>query len=604
MTDVDKWLEVLEGEDLDRIRSQYRQRMADSLRVAKNYTGTEESYRAVMTKAEGLEAWMRDTFHLEGTQAPPPELEIAVEQSFGKSGECPIDRVLSIASERFSHRLATQMELLKIKKIKLHGLLLPSKKRGELALKSEPEGEAKERYRRYQERLSSLVQLLNEKGVFTDDIIIGEGDEPTKMGRQEGYNLIEIPRLNRQVLICDEVGEATFVVRAIFSREVFLRFTKDELLESFPDRVVQVIHTDREAWLKKLRVLLFENNAISGKVDLNLREQVTSAIKARYPTSAAWMKTGAIERRNLEFLGYKLTALSGILGGPASPFTFSDSLQMGLLIYGQEDAALQRAVKLESGDLDEWRLVLMKRFPALPSFMKEGINNFPKIEEYGFDAILRKLKISFVGFAGQKEKLDLAAFIFGELEVIQKAREQCEVERERDEDLAENPGKYRAAFLKLFPHAKDWIDLPSASRRELIVEGMSYFKLLGAFALGNQAVHYEPALRFGLLMYEGEERELIEKALTEEQLFDDPAALRADFLRRYPNASSLIGLSWAERKKLKVGRHPIERVARELGFQFDGRQFDEAAYINFAHFFFPEDAELAEDVAVFQLEKE
>ena len=53
---------------------------------------------------------------------------------------------------------------------------------------------------KFKERLKNLLLTLSENGIYSDDIILISGDVMNNMMRKESYTIIEIPKLNREVL--------------------------------------------------------------------------------------------------------------------------------------------------------------------------------------------------------------------------------------------------------------------------------------------------------------------------------------------------------------------------------------------------------------------
>ena len=85
------------------------------------------------------------------------------------------------------------------------------------------------------------------------------------MMRQLSYALIEIPRLNKQILVCDQIGEATFVVDGIFSRETLLSLSKEKLQQQYPDKVRRIIYNNIKQWMEELLAAVFYEWAKEGE---------------------------------------------------------------------------------------------------------------------------------------------------------------------------------------------------------------------------------------------------------------------------------------------------------------------------------------------------
>lgn len=587
------WLQEI-GRDLGELRTAYRERVAAAVAAAQGYDGREASYKSVMGGAEALESWMQSTFGLPSKVAVPAELERALAQTFEVTEGGSVNEVLTVASDRFTTLLAEQLEQLKIKKLKIHGVIFPPGEGKErTADLADSEGEDRVDGRRPLDRLTPLLRMLNENGIFVDDLLIGEGDEPVGLPRSESYLLLEIPRLNRQVLVCNEVNEGTYVILGVFDAQVFVDCPKDKLLERFPGRVTMVVHRETAAWLEAIRGYLFRDNPIEDKLDLELREQLVLDLRRQFPDSQSWFnRRSHAARRAIQSCGKKLGAISKSLGGPADPYTELAFLRLGLSIYGAQDTFLQRRIHLLEGDEEVWRTVLKEKFPVEADFLKASVNKFPPIEGFKLDAILTLLKIPRAG-SERQTLLNLGQFVFGESEALQLARRKHEAYLTAAEDVPRDKGKYRNAFLKRFPKAEDWMDFSTYDRQRLFIEEVSLHQIMQGFGLIPEIGRYKESLDFALLMYEGEERDKIVIELEAEKCMEDPALLRAELFRRHPSVEEWIALPWPARKSFRVGRHnSLGLVAGALGFSGQALK-DDVSYLSFVQMLFPEHAGLA-----------
>lgn len=98
-----------------------------------------------------------------------------------------------------------------------------------------------------------LYQLLREEGI-DEDIIDTAGIVRPGMMRGESYHLVEIPKVERQVLVCDEEGEATFVSNREMPINFYLENDKKTLMET--PGISRVIFRDTEQWRFEMRALL------------------------------------------------------------------------------------------------------------------------------------------------------------------------------------------------------------------------------------------------------------------------------------------------------------------------------------------------------------
>src|SRR5690606_21285793 len=78
-------------------------------------------------------------------------------------------------------------------------------KRNEYQIRTEP-------------RLAALITHLRNNGIngqsiYIDDLVITKGAVHKDMMRQHPYAIVQIPRLDAEIAVCDQIGETTFVKR-------------------------------------------------------------------------------------------------------------------------------------------------------------------------------------------------------------------------------------------------------------------------------------------------------------------------------------------------------------------------------------------------------
>ncbi|HVY13191.1 MAG TPA: hypothetical protein VHB73_06470, partial [Alphaproteobacteria bacterium] len=80
-----------------------------------------------------------------------------------------------------------------------------------------------------QPRLAILVKLLHGLEIYSDDLIIRVGTIFEDKIRQLPYVLIDIPRIGRQIAICDQYGQVTFVSQGIQQASFWAGYSKSEI---------------------------------------------------------------------------------------------------------------------------------------------------------------------------------------------------------------------------------------------------------------------------------------------------------------------------------------------------------------------------------------
>lgn len=105
-----------------------------------------------------------------------------------------------------------------------------------------------------QPRLSWLIEGLSKIGIYTDDILLHVSKVDPNMVRNKPYVVVEIPRLNKQIAVCDLKGEITFVSSEILDPALFEKCNK-LLLKSLP-QIKAVRFTTPDDWAQKINGLL------------------------------------------------------------------------------------------------------------------------------------------------------------------------------------------------------------------------------------------------------------------------------------------------------------------------------------------------------------
>ena len=78
-------------------------------------------------------------------------------------------------------------------------------------------------------RLTMVVQLMQKMGIQPNELRIYTGIADPEKVRKLPYIIVEIQTLNKQIAVCDQVGEITFVSNQIESEEFWRNITKPEL---------------------------------------------------------------------------------------------------------------------------------------------------------------------------------------------------------------------------------------------------------------------------------------------------------------------------------------------------------------------------------------
>ncbi len=137
----------------------------------------------------------------------------------------------------------------------------------------------------------TLIALLQQLGIHADDLFIYRGTVGNHHWRQKPYVLINIPRLNRQIAICDQMGQTTFFATQIFDYAMWASETKSAL-KAMPE--IAALPYDAQ-WQTRLTALL-QNAPIGAKQKLQslaphallTRSAIAEWVKAHHERTGQW----------------------------------------------------------------------------------------------------------------------------------------------------------------------------------------------------------------------------------------------------------------------------------------------------------------------------
>jgi len=320
-----------------------REYIARAQAAVKAYAGTEATHRLLMDNLIKLERWIVDAIGAEKGKKPPLELErevlikLAPEETIHT-----IDGLLGAARERFVRLMenpqdaeADMLGNLPVLVVQLLETILPP---GESPGIQAGEFGEPLRERETMPRLQLLMVSLERRGIFADDIVLVHGKNLPTMMRTQSYVLVEIPRLGKQILICDEVGEATFVSEHMRARDVFLRYTKEQLLEK--PGMHWIIFNNLKQWEEDIDGILFgyEKEEMPKKINVVDREVIGADLRKRF-TPETWASMPANEKIALTSHVKKIKAIATLFGIEGNPIRHHHiHLALGRIIFGDHPA--------------------------------------------------------------------------------------------------------------------------------------------------------------------------------------------------------------------------------------------------------------------------
>jgi hypothetical protein len=223
--------EILSKEE----KAEYRGLVSDAFNAAHNFTGSEEAYDALMNRLIAMEEFVRDR----NNRQPSDKLEanFAKQANYAGSQFNTVSGILGHASNRVYGMLSRLTELKDLlNALDVGGAHIDySDNVYVLTDHNFPSGgkggeiDTNLTEFRKQPRLAILVKELSTIGIYTDDLVIRVGKVFEDKIRKLPYIIVEIPRLAKQVGICDQYGEATFVSQNILHPHIWASYTKREL---------------------------------------------------------------------------------------------------------------------------------------------------------------------------------------------------------------------------------------------------------------------------------------------------------------------------------------------------------------------------------------
>ncbi len=565
-----KHLDTLSAEQRVEFASSYREQVLRALGIAQTYDGSETKYQELTGTLIALEKWLKDSLGVSSSKriSHRDERRLSSEIFDGKQ-HIAIDDILAHSGRRFASilqgaspdSLEDFLGSLNIASVALPGIILPP---GENTI---PEGSGEYanggREIHFQQRLSQLIGLLQQHGIFTDDLIVCHGEISEHMMRKVSYCIVEIPRLNKQILLCDQVGEATFVIQGNLPRSVLMTLTKEQLQDQYPDLVQRIVYTSSITWEQQLFALLFADG-VQAKVDVRDQEALRVEILKIIPTAEMW--AGMIQREKLKFKvgGMGLKAIARRFGVMAGDPIFSRKYhwELGRKIYG-ECEELEYEEQSELTD-DQLKTAILEQIPTAEMWMKMKTKEKEKfkIGEMGLAAIATRFGVKGNPLSHLQIYLALGSKIYGESEVF--AYEYL------------NDDQLKAAILVQVPTAEAWAGMNQEKRKAFKVKknGTQYKKMgLNGLAtrfkiegnpIDNRAYH----LALGRVIY-GECEALDEREVS-------PDELKAAILAQVPTAEMWARMKRKEKLQFKAAGMGLSKIATRFGIE--GNPFDNRAY--------------------------
>lgn len=238
-----------------------------SVAAARGYDGTEDAEHGVYATAVLFESCAREIAQRRAIDVGDPFVRDAVEQAVARAiapdePALSVQGFLELAIESLGHKLDAGTAVLLTIETDLH--FLPTHGTTSIVRGDDvdPLWEV-----RVEPRTAQLIKALNQNGIYADDIVLYKGMNVPRVMRQRPYTLIQIPRLDREILICDAAHQATFIGIGQRGPEYWATHGKEQLAQDIG--IIRL--TNHGDWLQRTIQILFDANPPQPKRKLEAR---------------------------------------------------------------------------------------------------------------------------------------------------------------------------------------------------------------------------------------------------------------------------------------------------------------------------------------------
>lgn len=142
-------------------------------------------------------------------------------------------------------------------------------------------------------RLAMIIEHLRNDGVngqpiYMDDLVVTRGQVSNDMMREHPYNIVQIPRLDMEISVCDEIGQTTFIKKGVSETKFWGGTLTKNQLKSRDDINHVDRHNDKQWWNDISKFLSNEAQPTGRKVNVKRwsppldRESVKATLLAHY----------------------------------------------------------------------------------------------------------------------------------------------------------------------------------------------------------------------------------------------------------------------------------------------------------------------------------
>lgn len=471
-------------------KAAYRDVLKPVLQAVKHYRGSEASAEDVLKKAIDAESWIKANFPARA----PHEVERELGRYEGKKALPTFNDLLGRCLERLRKLFSRHASVESIAK----GLHIPVREIDGVIIPPAPgapsfyvgAGGDDRPSVTFAERFMTLVNALQSIGVYADDLIIHKGTLLKNQMREVSYLLVEIPRLGGDLLVCDQVGEATYVSIRPLGVDAYLRMTKADLMAS-PD-IFRVVFYDSSQWSKEILDRL-SLNTLGRKVNIENFLALRDEAQRRYDPHQL-VEYDIHQRNRFDIGGHKLYAIASAVGLPGRALAEGLWLEVCAKIWGEQHSAIEKPLRVAreeralfeylGQDRARWRLEFEKQFSAeqfvaLPTWGADVTRRQDvRIGSKGLGGIATALGVTIDPLRNTLTFLEFAAEIWGREHPAVAGPLSREREREEMlEYLGSDPARWRVEVERLMTPEQFWsmpIDGPVgvASRKKFEILGL------------------------------------------------------------------------------------------------------------------------------------
>ncbi len=553
----------------ERLGCEYRRMLLSALVVAEHYRQEGRELRDIIHHLDRLEKWMVTTF---APSAAPDIKKLADDEErrigqlmLGESGKT-INDVLSIAETSHAQALQTLVNQSSrpsltvlphgVQARHVDGVMLPPARERHMPNGDAPWIESKNVI----PRLEMLLDVLKDEGVDMSTIEVIEGEAPEKSFRHMPYWCIPVPSVNKQVLICEQEKQGTYIIHGMLPLHELFVLSKDELLEKDTPKIEMISYWSQRSWKAKMSQVLFDDEKKK-----KMRAEIAGEIKQIY-TVEKWIDMTNFQKRDLKIGEKKYSKIASDLGVPLvdKSMTQESHLELAAVIYGDENPVLAPYLKKmrarvekerELGeDPEKWRPVIRAEY-SYERWMALTAEERLKFDFFGKSLYLLAIIFGAKDKRGvvivRTEILKLTLAVFND--IPQEEREKLEMEIQKigkAEELKGSPEKLKEQIKETYTSA-DWVGMTYEVYSKINIGGLGIDSIASVFGVpgvfqGSRILF----IQLGAAVY-GKDDEHIKKHMDELEILEDSEKLKETLRKKY-TAEHWANMEVPEKKEFQL----------------------------------------------------